>query len=394
MADTGICFELLDRVVGQTQRDYKVSQYDARMWESKGRARSFPPGHTIVEAYLGNGRDARFPQDFSNADVLAAIHATASRDAGQVYQECTDPPYNALAHQDGLGVVPDVVQVLEYVQGVSGSDKKIRLLFFNGIFDLICNHVGNEVLLENLPWTHRDDWTQAARYAWKAKNTMNSPFSKSMVSGYYKTFENLAFLKVMDSGHMVPMDVPDVALDMIRTFVYHQEFQQFEQGLQRSNTAPQCDACPDCPFPSSGSTPAENINKTDASSSSQETNELGSFVIAHAWMGAILGVVVFGMAILCKRQQHRRIDATPQYSLELQSNPPNSGINATNVKYRDQEPNSFDDEDEYTDDDVVDYEHGGGAEFQYKSDLPSNGHDAQGRAGLPSTLQSPPPPIL
>ena len=119
-------------------------------------------------------------------------------------KECLNPPYDALSHNDGLGVVNEIVKVLEHeVKGEEG----VRMLFFNGITDLICNHVGNEILLERLPWKHRDDWTKATRSAWKSKAQQGDN-----ISGYIKEYNNLLFLKVMESGHMVPMDVPDVAL--------------------------------------------------------------------------------------------------------------------------------------------------------------------------------------
>lgn len=74
--------------------------------------------------------------------VLEAIHATASIDAKQTYQECTDPPYHALSGNGGKGVVDDVVAILEHPSNV-------RLLFSNGVFDIVCNHVGNERFLQN-----------------------------------------------------------------------------------------------------------------------------------------------------------------------------------------------------------------------------------------------------
>jgi carboxypeptidase C (cathepsin A) len=66
----------------------------------------------------------------------------------------------------------------------------VKLLFFNGVEDLICNHVGNEVMLEKLPWKHQDDWIKAERFAWRAESEQ-----VSRISGYVKEFENLSFLK-------------------------------------------------------------------------------------------------------------------------------------------------------------------------------------------------------
>lgn len=53
-------------------------------------------------------------------DVRMAIHATS---CPLQFKECTDPPYNALKHQDGLGVTKEVTVLL---------DRGIPMLFFNG----------------------------------------------------------------------------------------------------------------------------------------------------------------------------------------------------------------------------------------------------------------------
>jgi carboxypeptidase D len=150
--------------------------------------------------------------------VLAATHATSSRDAGQVYQECTDPPYNALAHQDGLGVIDNVKYLLE---------AGIRLLFFNGIMDLICNHVGNEVLLDKMVWSHQKDYILAQRSAWRS--SLGGASNK--LAGCMKECKNLSFLKLLDSGHMAPLDQPDVCLDIMMTFMYGRSFQSSVQSL-------------------------------------------------------------------------------------------------------------------------------------------------------------------
>lgn len=242
---SAVCFNLLDDIVGQSygsKSNFKVSQYDIRQVESRRGTRTFPPGHKTVETYLGGtGSAAGITAATMNA-ALAALHAMPSRQAGQVYQECTNPPYDALSHQDGLGVVNEVVKVLDHVEE---GGNKVRLLFFNGVTDLICNHVGNEVLLENLPWKNTESYVQAPRSAWKSKLQHGDK-----ISGYIKEFENLLYLKVMDSGHMVPMDVPDVALDMMRLFLYGGAgaFQYSPQSLHRAvdnnDNCPTCQVCP------------------------------------------------------------------------------------------------------------------------------------------------------
>jgi carboxypeptidase D len=123
--NVGICFDLIDNIVDQShggKSNYKVSGYDVRKSESKNGARKFPPGHKVVETYLGGWK---LPSDEGGSlssdiytQVLEAIHATSATEAKQRYLECTDPPYAALSGNDGKGVVDDVVQILQHPDNV------------------------------------------------------------------------------------------------------------------------------------------------------------------------------------------------------------------------------------------------------------------------------------
>jgi len=349
---SNICFDLLDEVVGNSLGGktsgslYKVSQYDYSKWELIRGGRDFPPGHKDVEAYLGQtSKIANAPIQ----DVLKAIHATPSWTAGQRYRECTDPPYNALMHQDGLGVTQDIIELLNYEPGddennngggggVQVQQHKIELLFFNGINDLICNHVGNENALENLQWNHLMEYQTSKRYGWKSQ-------SIDKLGGYMKGYQNLSFLKILNSGHMVPMDVPDVALDMLQTFIYKQSFETYNQNIDvlamaaatttttttgNGGTTP----CPQCP--QQGKCPDNNNNinidcsfcedddaefctkrdcesKYDFSSSSSSTSTLPTISSSPIVSGAVIGVAVFSSLLgmgcfvyycLCRRRNN------------------------------------------------------------------------------------------
>ncbi|KAL3935697.1 MAG: hypothetical protein SGBAC_008838 [Bacillariaceae sp.] len=251
------CYALLDAVIDNSQghgSGYHISQYDARKTERTSGSRDFPIGHKDVEAYLGGHGTPALAN--LKEQVLAAIHSTPSSEAGQVYEECTDPPYNALKHQDGLGVTQDVVDLL---------NNDVRMMFFNGIEDMICNHVGNEIAVENFEWKSQEDYQLAPRYGWKSPSTQ-------MLAGFMKEYENLMYLKVKNSGHMVPMDVPDVALDMIKTLIYNKSFDDYEQRISRM-TKPEdgnggTTNCPVCP-----SSMDESYDDEDEESSSDSDDE-------------------------------------------------------------------------------------------------------------------------
>uniref|UniRef100_A0A7S1VK41 Carboxypeptidase n=1 Tax=Grammatophora oceanica TaxID=210454 RepID=A0A7S1VK41_9STRA len=307
---SGICFNLLEVILKQSlgkSSDFKVSQYDARFMEDKHHSRDFPPGHRDVEHYLGNGDVA------DTSEVLEAIHALPSWEAGQVYMECTDPPYDALSHQDGKGVTEDVIELLD--------SNKVRLLFFNGVMDLICNHAGNELFLEKLQWKHRKEWTEAQRSMWKAPTSNGQ---NKQASGYIKSFQTLSFLKVLDAGHMVPLDVPDVALDMMKIFLYNGSFETSPQSLQRSAEESDGSICPDCPTcpapnPNTPSRNSESTNTQADSATEAEQDTVMTFVIAHSWLGAVFAVIVFlGVLVMVRRRQSRLMaDHVYQDHMEL-----------------------------------------------------------------------------
>ena len=337
-----VCYHLLDDIVAQSQGSdskFKVSTYDARRSEPKGAPRTFPPGHKVVETYLG-GHDLAGGGMSSDvyAQVLETIHATAATEAGQVYMECTDPPYNALAHQDGLGVTQDVVDILENGgdgDGDDGENKKIRLLFFNGIEDLICNHVGNEKVLENLPWSGKDDWIKGSRYAWISQYE-----ESGKVSGYMKEHENLMFLKLMDSGHMVPLDIPDKALDMMRILMHGGSFETSPQKLPNAVSSggdscplcPTCDECEVCPPVDDRTTPADapvpgddddtpTADSEDSSklpSSGAQLPTSGAGMIAGVVLAAAAAALLLVVLYRWRRRKPSR-NLVPQYDLELRS---------------------------------------------------------------------------
>jgi len=304
---SSVCFALLDDIVDQSAGSggsTKVSQYDTRLWEKRSGARTFPQGHKEVETYLGGARPMTNPPiEVNYKDVLAAIHAEESIDAGLTYRECTDPPYLALQNQDGLGVVDELVRVLDH-------PSTPHMLFFNGINDLICNHVGNEQLLDNLPWSKTEQYTQQPRHAWQSgvEAGLKMNYIPGRPDGYIKQFGNLSFLKIMEAGHMVPMDQPAVSLAMMRTLVYGSGgnkggFLSSQQNLARADTnkeARMCglDQCPDC-LPSASMQPAAPGGAAGAISMSAASPLWSS-------LGIVIAAFASGILFTCLCQRHRQ----------------------------------------------------------------------------------------
>ena len=141
-------------------------------------------------------------------------------DCQQKYVECADPPYFALAGQDGLGVVPELQTVLD-----SPAPDDIQVLLYSGQYDVICNHIGIKKFLSKLSWSGAAGWAASENSIWLSSGGGGNTAAGGGgghghgPAGYLKRFKNLIFLLVLDAGHMVPMNKPKEALDMILSLV-------------------------------------------------------------------------------------------------------------------------------------------------------------------------------
>jgi cathepsin A (carboxypeptidase C) len=85
-----------------------------------------------------------------------------------------------------------------------------RVLIYAGDVDFICCWLGNQA------WTLGLDWNGASGF-------QSAPFSNWTVTGaaagQVRSYENFAFLRVFNAGHMVPSDQPAAALAMVKNFL-------------------------------------------------------------------------------------------------------------------------------------------------------------------------------
>jgi len=90
-----------------------------------------------------------------------------------------------------------------------------RILVYSGDYDYICNWVGGLSWTSNLVWNGQKLFNSANFTNWNVGGN---------VAGSSKNALNLTFLKVSAAGHMVPMDQPKNALDMLKRFLKNQPF--------------------------------------------------------------------------------------------------------------------------------------------------------------------------
>lgn len=82
----------------------------------------------------------------------------------------------------------------------------LPVLFYTGMLDYICNWRGTEQVLKDFKWSGQGSWNNIKDYS-------SGPW------GDFKEYNNLKFIKVASSGHMVPHDQGEIALGMINDFL-------------------------------------------------------------------------------------------------------------------------------------------------------------------------------
>lgn len=85
-------------------------------------------------------------------------------------------------------------------------------LIYAGDVDFICNYLGNEAWTKKFDWSGKADFNNAAVHDWNSG------------SGVARSSSGLTFLQVIDGGHMVPADQPEVSLTMLKTFLDGSKF--------------------------------------------------------------------------------------------------------------------------------------------------------------------------
>jgi carboxypeptidase C (cathepsin A) len=88
--------------------------------------------------------------------------------------------------------------------------KNTKVLVYSGDKDYICNWRGGEAWTHSQPWEKKEEFGQTEYNHWMVNEKQ---------AGEYKNVDNFTFLKVYEAGHMVPMDQPEISLEMLNQFV-------------------------------------------------------------------------------------------------------------------------------------------------------------------------------
>uniref|UniRef100_K3WIJ5 Carboxypeptidase n=1 Tax=Globisporangium ultimum (strain ATCC 200006 / CBS 805.95 / DAOM BR144) TaxID=431595 RepID=K3WIJ5_GLOUD len=200
------CFNNMNSILAglKTSSGKRLNYYDVR--EYRKSIGTYPSGQDNIVAYL------------NQPSVRKALHA--NEDEAFKFEICSDPVFNGLQNFDGVSTLDKVQHMLQ---------RGMKVMFYNGQWDMMCNHYGTEKLLLNLDWNGSATYQEAKKYTWMAAH-------RGDPAGFAQQGGNLTYLVIANGGHMVPYDVPDVAADMMRRFVTGDEFTDSAQTIENTKT--------------------------------------------------------------------------------------------------------------------------------------------------------------
>jgi len=123
-------------------------------------------------------------------DVKSAIHTS-----GNVWtdEDAEGPVADALAGEFAANVTTLLATLL---------DLNYKIIAYNGVTDgSSCNHLGNARVLLDLNWRGKAMYAAATQSAWRLSDTN--------FLGFLRTYKNLAYVTIQNSGHLVPMNQPE-----------------------------------------------------------------------------------------------------------------------------------------------------------------------------------------
>ncbi|KAK9676379.1 hypothetical protein RND81_11G073300 [Saponaria officinalis] len=147
--------------------------------------------------------EGRLCYDFSNMEkFLDQTSVKTALGVGDIdFVSCSRTVYSAML-TDWMRnlevVIPDLLQ------------DDVKVLVYAGEYDLICNWLGNWRWVHAMEWSGQKDFVAAPEIPFKVDGSQ---------AGILKTHGPLSFLKVHDAGHMVPMDQPKAALEMLKRWI-------------------------------------------------------------------------------------------------------------------------------------------------------------------------------
>ncbi|ORX84226.1 alpha/beta-hydrolase [Anaeromyces robustus] len=184
------CEYILDTILnGSTANgQFCINMYDIRLRDNDNKGGcglySWPLTLNAMTKYL------------RRQDVIQALHVQSTP---HTWTECTSRVSSALSGDSSPPSYTLLPEILEH----------IKVTLFVGDKDLICNHVGIEMMIDNLTWNGVKGF-QNDYIDWVVNGKIN---------GLYQSERNLTYILLTNGSHMVPIDLPEESLAMYNSII-------------------------------------------------------------------------------------------------------------------------------------------------------------------------------
>jgi len=129
--------------------------------------------------------------DYLNSAVVkSALHTT-----GHTWTDAdeTGPVADALRNDFTISVMPQLETLLR---------EGYQVILYNGQMDgSVCNHVGNSKIMDRIKWSGQAEFAKVKQKIWR--------LDSENVVGYHRIYKKLAFVIIVNAGHLVPMTQPE-----------------------------------------------------------------------------------------------------------------------------------------------------------------------------------------
>jgi carboxypeptidase C (cathepsin A) len=197
--------------------------------------------------------------------------------------QCCNDDINEAFSEDFFTSVP----ALHYLSETPG----FRVLLYSGERDLNTNFLGTLHTLESQLWMNRP-WSSATRSLWRFQGD---------VAGEHMTLGDgkFSFLIVRNSGHLLPMDIPAQALDMLQRFLNNASFA-------------------DVPLPSEESYGKHSFEGASQASSTQQSS-FSFATLVLIWIALVMAVIAAVIARSKTRGGFVTVPTTTAYTTTAES---------------------------------------------------------------------------
>ena len=106
--------------------------------------------------------------------------------------------------------------IIDVIESVDDCLKEnVRVINYNGMLDMIINSAGQD------KWINKLKWSGLKNYYLQDRIPLYPPsLAKDMKTGaFFKAYDNFEYYWILMSGHMVPIDSPEMAREMVRRIV-------------------------------------------------------------------------------------------------------------------------------------------------------------------------------